>query len=196
QLYLLIKDTESWLKRCGYIDDDISSKTENLLESIDFCKLIVDKELRGEVPTYDERCQLNNIGSSLEWMTLGLIDPDLELQSWGEVEGADRSIAQVADIFTRMVLGCDKQGILYAACGNANVIYVLVNIGGQTYLTRGAIYGYHEFVRPADAPRLTDEEWQEMLKKGTAPGMEDWMKPYILPGKTQINERYLYSSGC
>ena len=196
QLYLLIQDTESWLKRCGYIDDDISSKTENLLESIGFCKLIVDKELRGEAPDYIERCQLNSIGSSLEWMTLGLIDPDLELQSWGEVEGADRSIAQVADIFTRMVLGCEKQGILYAACGNANMIYVLVNIAGQTYLTRGATYGYHEFVRPADAPRLTDEEWQEMLKQGTAPGMEDWMKPYILPGKTQVNERYLYSSGC
>ena len=196
QLYLLIKDTETWLKRCGYIDDDISSKTENLLESIGFCQFIVDKELKGEAPTFDERCQLNNIGSSLEWMTLGLIDPDLELSSWGEVEGADRSIAQVADIFTRMVLGCEKQGILYAACGNANVIYVLVNIGGQTYLTRGATYGYHEFVRPADAPRLTDEEWQEMLKQGTASGMEDWMKPYVLPGKTQINERYLYSSGC
>lgn len=197
QLYLLIKDTESWLNRCGYIDDDISGKTENLLESIEFCKGIVDKELRGEVPTYDERCQLNCIGSSLEWMTLGLIDPDLSLQSWGEVEGADRSIAQVADIFTRAVFGCEKQGILYAACGNANMIYVLVSIGGQTYLTRGATYGYHEFVRPNDAPRLTDEEWQEMLKKGTAPGMEDWMKPYILPsGQTKVNERYLYSSGC
>ncbi|MBO4730136.1 MAG: DUF3160 domain-containing protein, partial [Bacteroidaceae bacterium] len=72
QLYLLIQDTESWLKRCGYIDDDISSKTENLLESIGFCKLIVDKELRGELPDYVERCQLNSIGSSLEWMTLGL----------------------------------------------------------------------------------------------------------------------------
>ena len=130
QLYLLVKDTRDWLKRCEYLNDDIDSKTENLLESIDFCKLMVDKELRGEAPTYDERGMLSVIGSTLEWMTLGLIDPDLELGSWGEVTGADRSIAQVADIFTRAVLGCDKQGVLYAACGNANIIYVLVNVFG------------------------------------------------------------------
>ena len=197
QLYLLVKDTRDWLKRCDYLNDDIDSKTEHLLESIDFCKLMVDKELRGEAPTYDERGMLSVIGSTLEWMTLGLIDPDLELGSWGEVTGADRSIAQVADIFTRAVLGCDKQGVLYAACGNANIIYVLVNIGGQTYLTRGAIYGYHEFVRPLTEQRLTDEAWQEMLEKGKAPGMMEWMQPYILKsGPTKVNERYLYSSGC
>ena len=46
--------------------------------------------------------------------------------------------------------------------------------------------------------RVIGRLFQDPLK-GTAPGMEDWMKPYILPGKTgetQINERYLYSSGC
>ena len=196
QLYLLIKDTKDWLKRCGYLNDDIDGKTEQVLESVAFCKLQVEKELRGEAPTLEERYQLNVIGSSLEWMTLGLIDPDLSLQSWGEVEGADRSIAQVADIFTRMVLGCEKQGILYAACGNANAIYVLVNIAGKTYLTRGATYGYYEFVRPADQPRLNDEDWQKMLEEGKAPGLMEWLQPYILPGKTQVDERYLYSSGC
>ena len=197
QLYMLVKDTRDWLKRCDYLNDDIDSKTEQLLESIDFCKLMVDKELRGEAPTYDEQSQLAVIGSTLEWMTLGLIDPSLELSSWGDVTGADRSIAQVADIFTRAVLGCDKQGVLYAACGNANIIYVLVNIGGQTYLTRGATYGYYEFVRPLTEQRLTDEAWQEMLEKGKAPGMMKWLQPYILPsGQAKVNERYLYSSGC
>ena len=110
--------------------------------------------------------------------------------------GGDAELEQYA-FFTRAVLGCDKQGVLYAACGNANIIYVLVNIGGQTYLTRGATYGYYEFVRPLTEQRLTDEAWQEMLEKGKAPGMMKWLQPFILPsGQAKVNERYLYSSGC
>ena len=141
--------------------------------------------------------EIEYLGSSLEWFTLSVIDPDLSLDSWGQVEGADRSIAQVADVFTRMVLGCNKCGILYEATGNADALYVIVEIDGKTYLTRGATYSYYEFVNELDK-RLTDEEWQERLEKKDVPGRPKWMLPLILDSekKLTVNEEIYYSTGC
>lgn len=195
ELSKLITDTQEWLDKCGYLDNELKEKTENILETVNFCKGIAEKEAKGEAPNMDERSTIKYIGSTLEWITLGLIDPSLTLQSWNDLKGADRSVAQIADIFTRNVLGCTKNGVLYTACGNANAIYVLVKVNGKTYLTRGASYGYYEFTQPVDQPRLTDEEWQKKLEKGTF-SMPDWMKPYIINGKTKVDERTFYGSGC
>ena len=56
------------------------------------------------------------------------------------MQGPDKSIAVVADIYTRNVRGCDKNGVLHVATGNANNIYVVVEIEGNLYLTRGATF--------------------------------------------------------
>lgn len=195
ELTLLISDTKEWLKKSGYLDEELEGKTDNFLDNITFCKDVAEKEAKGEAPNREDLEEIKTIGSTLEWMTLGLIDPTLELMSWDDMKGADRSIAQVADIFTRNVPGCNKNGILYSACGNANAIYVLVKVNGKTYLTRGATYGYYEFTLPVDKPRLTDEEWQKELKKGIFT-MPKWMEPYIINGKTKVDERNFYGSGC
>ena len=88
---------------------------------------------------------------------------DLHLDDWSLVQGPDKSIAIVADIYTRNIRGCNKNGILHVATGNANNIYVVVEIEGNLYLTRGATFSYYEFVQPLGT-RLTDEEWQKMLE--------------------------------
>lgn len=195
ELKSLVADTKEWLQKSGYLYDELEDKTDCLIDGIDFCLQIAEKEVRGEAPNYEERARLKYIGSSLEWMTLSLIDPTLELTDWSELEGPDRSIAQVADIFTRGVQDCQKCGVLYSACGNANAIYVLVKVDGVTYLTRGAAYGYYEFTLPLEHPRLTDEEWQKEVEKGTF-SMPNWMAPYFIDGKTKIDERNFYGSGC
>ena len=135
------------------------------------------------------------MGSSLEWYTLSVLDPEVDLYSWNLVKGADRSIACVADVFTRNVLGCKKNGILYEATGNADVIYVTVEIGGKVYLTRGATFSYFEFTNPL-GDRLTDEQWQERLEKKNIPGRPLWMKPLVLDKAPKANEEVFYSSGC
>ena len=195
ELSRLVSDTENWLEKGGYLNAELEEKTRNLLANIKICKDVAEKEVRGEAPDMDDRTSLKSIGSSIEWMTLGLIDPDVEMNSWNDMTGADRSVAQVADIFTRNILGCQKCGVLYSACGNANVIYVLVKVDGKTYLTRGGSYGYYEFTLPQDHPRLTDEEWQKEVEKGTF-SMPNWMAPYFIKGKAKIDETYFYGTGC
>ena len=125
-----------------------------------------------------------------------MLDPDITFSSWDDVKGADRSVAQVADVFTRNILGCEKQGVLHEATGNANIIYVVVNVGGEYRLTRGATYSYYEFVRPANE-RLSDEEWQKMLLDGKAPDVPEWFAPWLLGDKkVDCDQRFVYGSGC
>ena len=132
----------------------------------------------------------------MEYFTLSVLNPDAETpDSWGFVKGADKRVAVVCDVFTRNVDGCNKNGILYEATGNPNVIYALVQINGKTYITRGATFSYYEFVRPMDN-RLTDEEWQKMIDNEKAPSQPAWFTPLMTDDKTIINEGFLYSSGC
>lgn len=186
--------TRSLLTKNGLMTDDLDGKTQSLEDYMDFCIKVSKKELAGEVLSEEEYSEIRYLGSSMEWFTLSVLDPDLNLYSWDLVKGADRSIAVVADVFTRNVLNCKKCGILYEATGNADVIYVNVVIGGKVYLTRGATFSYYEFVNPL-GKRLTDEEWQKKLE-GDAPGRPEWMKPLLLDKAPKANEEIFYSTGC
>ena len=57
--------------------------------------------------------------------------------------------------------------------GDADEIYVVVEIEGYLYLTRGAVLSYREFLQSIDDQRLTDEEWQEQLKKNPRKGVPE-----------------------
>ncbi len=186
--------TRALLTKNGLMTDDLDGKTQSLEDYMDFCIKVSEKELAGETLTEEEYNEIRYLGSSMEWFTLGVIDPDLDLYSWDLVKGADRSIAVVADVFTRNVLKCKKCGILYEATGNADIIYVNVVIGGKVYLTRGATFSYYEFVNPLGS-RLTDEEWQKKLD-GDAPGRPVWMQPLLLDKAPKANEEIFYSTGC
>ena len=183
------------LTETGFADEDLVSKADILEEDIDFCLRMTEKELRGDTLTQEEYMSIQKMGSSIEWFTLSVIEPGVSYNDLDDVQGASRSIALVSDVFTRNIDGCDKNGVLHEATGTANVIYVLVDIGGQTYLTRGATFGYYEFVRPL-GERLTDEEWQKMLREGQAPEMPVWIRPYFLTQPPTVNETLFYSSGC
>jgi hypothetical protein len=105
-------------------------------------------------------------------------------------------VAVVADIYTSNASNNSDNGILHVATGYVNDIYVVVEIEGYLYITKGAVFGYHEFHLPM-GNRLTDEEWQQMLEKNQAPGMPEWLKEIIVPIKPpKTNEKIFYSSGC
>ncbi|MBQ0740379.1 DUF3160 domain-containing protein, partial [Aquimarina celericrescens] len=97
------------------------------------------------------------IGSTFEWLTLDLVkQKDQYLDDWHSVKGPDKSVAVVADIYTSNSGNNPDKGILHVATGNVNDIYVVVEIEGYLYITKGAVFGYHEFHIPM-GNRLTDE---------------------------------------
>lgn len=164
----ILQATRLILQQNDCMTDDLKGKTDQLNDYVTFLIQVTEKELRGEKLTEPEYRTLEYMGSSIEYFTLSVVDPDLHLDDWSLVQGPDKSIAIVAGIYTRNIRGCNKNGILHIATGNANNIYVVVEIEGNLYLTRGATFSYYEFVQPLGT-RLTDEEWQKMLEKRKHP---------------------------
>ena len=153
----ILQATRLILQQNDCMTDDLKGKTDQLNDYVTFLIQVTEKELRGEKLTEPEYRTLEYMGSSIEYFTLSVVDPDLHLDDWSLVQGPDKSIAIVAGIYTRNIRGCNKNGILHIATGNANNIYVVVEIEGNLYLTRGATFSYYEFVQPLGT-RLTDEE--------------------------------------
>ena len=158
------------------------------------------KELEGVKLKDEEYDQIAKVGSNFEYISLNLIrEPDQYLMGWDDVQGTDRSVAIVADVYTANAdNNQDHKCILYEAIGQADEIYVVVEIEGMLYITRGAVLSYREFDRPIDEQRLTDEEWQEYLKSHPRSGVPQWMEEIIVPLDTvpEPNEEFFYSSGC
>ena len=173
----------------------IADKTKSLMYYVDMCISCSQRELAGKPIAQKYQSDIERFGSEMEWFTLGIICPDEGYISWDMVHGPDRCIAQVSDVFTRNIDGCSKGGILHEATGLANAIYVVVEIDGELYLTRGATYSYYEFVRPL-TERLTDEAWQRMVFDNKAPAVPEWFAPLLLNNTTDIDIRFCYSTGC
>lgn len=193
----LLDLTEDMLKRNKFFKDDIESKTKSMRENAEFLLSASKKELKHEKLSEQEYHTIEAIGASTEYLTLSIVEPDKYLQGWENVLGPDKSIAVVADVYTRNVQDCPKDGILHVATGKANDIYVVVEIEGYLYLAKGATFSYFEFIRPLNV-RLTDEEWQKTLEGKETPAIPQWLKDILYedPAKPKADEKVFYSSGC
>ena len=195
----LLDSTEKLLKDQNMLTQKASDATGRLREEAQFLLNISEKELAGTPLTDEEYDQIECIGSAFENISLDLVrQPDQYLDGWSNVEGADKKVALVADVYTANADNNPDKSILYEAVGLADEIYVVVEIDGYLYLTRGAVLSYREFTQSVGAPRLTDEEWQQQLEKDPRKGVPEWMNRIIVPLKKtpEANEDYFYSSGC
>ena len=195
----LLDNTAKLLKEQNMLTDKITEATERIREEVQFLLSVSEKELDGKVLSDEEYDQIEIIGSTFENISLDLLrEPDQYLMGWSDVQGADKKVALVADVYTANADNNPEKSILFEAVGAADEIYVIVEIGGYLYLTRGAVLSYREFIQPINEPRLTDEEWQQQLEKNPRKGMPEWMKSIIVPLNKQpeANEEIFYSSGC
>lgn len=196
---VLLDNTARLLKEQDMLTDKISGATDRLKEEAEFLLAISEKELAGKPLTDEEYGQIECIGSTFENISLDLVrQKDQELMGWDDVQGADKKVALVADVYTANANNNPEKSILFEAVGDADEIYVVVEIDGYLYLTRGAVLSYREFIQPLDMPRLTDEEWQKQLEKNPRKGVPEWMKRITVPleSEPEDNEEYHYSSGC
>ena len=195
----LIDATMDVLKRFDLVTEKGTTAATDLREQAEFLLNCSKKELAGKNLTEQEYRQIETIGSTFENITLNLIkEPDQFLMGWGNVNGADKKISVVADVYTANSYNNPEKSVLYEAVGPAHEIYVVVELDGYLYLTRGAVFSYREFQEDIAAPRKTDEEWQQELQTQPDKGIPNWMKEIIVPlgGKSLDNEHIFYSSGC
>ena len=195
----LLDNTAKLLRDQGMMTEKVESATERMKDEVTFLLRASEKELAGKELADEEYDHINYIGATFENISLELLRmPDQNLYSWTDVEGADSKVAIVADVYTANADNNDAKSILFEAVGDADEIYVVVEIGGYLYLTRGGVLSYREFIQPIDQPRLTDEEWQEELKKNARKGVPDWMKSILVPLNKlpEADEEVFYSSGC
>lgn len=195
----LLNMTEKVLQQQNLMTADIKKQTNAMREMAQMLLNISNKELSGKTLTEAEYKTIEIIGSTAELLTLDFVKkPGQYLQSWDDVQGADKSVAVVADVYTANALNNNHKSVLYEGVGHANEIYVIVEIGGYLYLTRGAVLSYREFDMPLENPRMTDEEWQNQLNEKPNKGVPSWMDELLVPDTNvpQDNETYFYSSGC
>ena len=195
----LLDNTEKLLKSQNLLTEKISDATERMREEAKFLLQLSEKELAGEEASEEEYDQLKYIGATFENISLDLLrEPKQILSGWTDVQGVDRKVAIVADVYTANADNNPNKSILFEAVGDADEIYVVVEIGGYLYLTRGAVLSYREFIQPIDQPRKTDEEWQKELESNPRKGVPEWMKRIIVPlnKMPEPNEEVFYSSGC
>lgn len=184
----LTEKTIDVLKKSNFYTDEISNKSERILELAKFLHEISIKEIEGKEITKKEYGTIQVIGSNVEYITLSLLEGNTD--HWSLVKGPDKKVAVIADVFA----GNDQ--VLEEAVGYVNDIYVIVEINGSLYLTKGAVFSYYEFLHDINDP-LTDEEWHEMLDKKNNPDMPKWMKEIIAPvAPLEVKSNYIYSSGC
>lgn len=176
------------LEKAGFYEDEFKWLTNRFISEVELAITITEKEIKGEKLSERENYYLERTGGKFENLTLACLTDEGYLQSWNEVKGADTCVAVVADVFTRSIDGCDKNGILYEAIANANTIYVVVERNNQIYLTRGGVYDYREFVGSL-GNRLTDEEWQTELSTNSTKGRPSWMKDLYTNKLTKINKK-------
>ncbi len=143
----------------GILPENIKFVCERFEKMLAFLRDCSIKELNGEALTEKEYRTLEYFGGTLESLTTNCVE---NAEKWHQITSeTDRNMAVIADVHTAI-----PGGYLEEAVGSAAEIYVIVPIEGKLYLTRGAMFDYYEFV---SQKRLTDEEWQKMLKNKTAP---------------------------
>lgn len=189
ELVSLQRFTRERLDKRGLLTDKLKDTGERMAELFSFLEKTSAKEVRGEPLTKREYEDIRLFGSNVEYLTIELLLDD-RFSMWADVQGPDKSVAVVADVHTF------EDEVLEEAVGLADEIYVLAEVEGYLYIMRGAVFSYYEFKQPA-SDRLTDEQWQEMLKRGKAPDRPWWMNKFMeYQAPSKPTDPYLYSSGC
>lgn len=178
KLQWLTEYSMSMLSTLDILPDALKDSAEMLSEELDFLISVSEKELKGQPLTKDEYDSIQFFGGVLESIMLRAArsSDGYGISYWYELTSkTDRNMGLIADVATITVQG---GGVYYleVGVGPAQEIFVVCDIEGKKTLTRGAVFGYYEFL---STERMTDEGWQEALSKNVAPAQPEWVKEFM-----------------
>ena len=156
----LVDLQEKTLTRMNLLSEDVRRINEELREIGNSLLTVSEKELANAKITPEEFETLNWLGGKIEYLTFRIFDSD-------HLPKKERLVALVADVYQY------NGECLEEAVGMVDEIYVVTEINGKPYLTKGAVFSYYEF---NSGQPLTDEEWQKQLLSGKPNKRPTWMK--------------------
>ncbi len=180
RLLSLTKSSREGLMKRSLLPQDLYEQFTNFETTLSGLRGISRKELAGQALTREEYETIRFIGGQLEAMMIHVMG-DGKGSYWSDVPQTDRDMATIADVHTA------SSQVLEAGVGRAHELLAVVPVEGQLLLARGATFSFYEFKQPA-ANRLTDEQWQAMLKSNQTPAPPVWTQSFLASGTRRINE--------
>jgi hypothetical protein len=162
----LLQLNKQMLEKSGMYMIELQYRNDELIELGKFLLDISNKELNNTNLTNEEFDKLSFIGGKIEQLTLNIIESHEGIMT--SVATPERYVAVVTDVYTY------KNECLQEGVGMADEIYVVAEINGLLYLTKGAVFSHYEFTGPS-SNRLTDENWQKSLLENKEPDAAIWM---------------------
>ena len=170
RLLWLTKFSKENLSSRGLLSENMAEKAERIAALLEFLITCSEKELRGEALSEEEQSEIVRYGGVLESLSVSIASDD-QAYHWYQIEPeADRNMALVVDVHS------GPDGVLSEFVGTAAEIYVVTETQGRLILTRGAVFDYFEQITKS---RLTDEDWQSMLKADQIPNRPAWTASYL-----------------
>ena len=149
--------TEKNLNDYQLTTDTLTVFTERLHRYITMLEDAAHRQQNHEMIPDETNRFITHIGDSIEQFTLSMVKPEIDRWDWAA--GTDKSVS----IFEKTSATNPSDSVMYKAIGDINNIYVIVEIDGYLYLTKGATFSYHEFYMPQDID-LKDKDWIEIRK--------------------------------
>ena len=158
KLKWLAENTREQLKARNMLNEEVISILDQIIEIQDTLMNVSIKELTNQNITEEENMELYSYGGLIDYVIQRL---QSNLMYQGVDTGNDSTTALIADVSTVGPDGASGKGA-YLEIGNGLPceIYVVCRTNGNTYLARGALFNYYEFLSDK---RLTDREWQQMI---------------------------------
>lgn len=158
KLKWLAENTREQLKSRNMLNEEVISILDKIIEIQDTLINVSIKELTNQNITADENMELYSYGGLIDYviqmLQMNLLRQDVDT-------GNDNTTAIIADVSTVASDGVSGKGS-YLEIGNGLPceIYVVCETNGITYLAKGALFNYYEFL---SEKRLTDSQWQQMV---------------------------------
>jgi hypothetical protein len=158
KLKWLAVNTKVQLQARNMLKDEIGLILDQIIDIQDMLMVISKKELTNQTITKGENLELYRYGGMIDniiqIMQMNLMRNDVDTSN-------DFTTALIADVSTVAPNDMFPKGA-YLEIGNSLPceIYVVCQTNGNTYLAKGALFNYYEFLSDK---RLTNHEWQTMV---------------------------------
>ena len=162
--------TSDGLAGFGLLSDKDAEDLALLGDLAERLAVISDKELREEEPSAEEYDLIRGFGGNLEHFWQRVYEDE---DDDGHFTAKDYPAALVTDIAT----DGDSGEVLQIGTGKVSPIYVVVPIGGELHLTKGAVFSFYQFRQPM-SNRLTDSAWRDAVSSEAVSGVEDWTRDF------------------